>query len=223
MLELKQTSQDGGTVEEGDTLKFEFKVANPGTADLEIPQVKPSCGCTVPHWDKLIAPGKEGVIDAEVHTERFRGPILKHLTVLSSDPQHPELELSLTAQITPLVQIDPGPVALLAVDDKPVSQVFTLERTGGRPMKIVQVSPAAPYLKTELTPLPGDGRYKLTVTATAEAPFGRSPTPILVKTDLPKGGDLSLTVIVDRGIVTTPQMVYWALPAGELKAPLQGV
>jgi hypothetical protein len=225
---VHETSQDGGTVEEGTVLKYRFAVANPGDVYLEIKQVKPSCGCTVPHWDKLIAPGKEGSIDAEVHTEHFRGAILKHLTVLSNDTQHPELELSLTAQITPLVQIDPGPVALLAVDDKPVSQVFTLERTGGRPMKIVEVSPlvvngVAPYLKTELTPLPGEGRYKLTVTATTDTPFGRSPTPILVKTDLPKGGDLTLTVIVDRGIVITPPMVYWALPAGELQAPVQGL
>jgi hypothetical protein len=223
VLLVQGTSQDGGTVEEGTVLKYRFMVTNQGDADLEIKQVKPSCGCTVPHWDKLIPPGKEGSIDAEVHTEHFRGAILKHLTVISNDAQHPELELSLTAQITPLVQIDPGPVALLAVDDKPVSQVFTLERTGGRPMKITEVSPVAAYLKTELTPLPGDGRYKLTVTATTDTPLGRSPTPILVKTDLPKGGDLTLTVIVDRGIITTPSMVYWALPAGDLKTPLQGL
>jgi Protein of unknown function (DUF1573) len=223
VMEVRQTSQDGGTVEEGTVLKYRFTVANRGPSDLEISQVKPSCGCTVPHWDRLIPPGKEGVIDAEVHTEHFRGAILKHLTVISNDPQHPELELSLTAKITPLVQVEPGPVALLSVDDKPVSQVFTLERTGGHPMKIVQVSPVAPYLKTDLAPLSGDGRYRLTVTATTDTPMGRSPTPILVKTDLPKGGDLVLTVIVDRGIVTTPPMVYWSVPPGELKAPVQGV
>jgi hypothetical protein len=223
LLEMKQTTQDGGTVEEGDTLKFEFKVANRGTADLEIPQVKPSCGCTVPKWDKVIKPGQEGTIDAEVRTVGFRGAILKHLTVVTNDPQHPQLELSLTAKITPLVQITPGPVALLTLDDKPASQVFTLERTGGRPMKIVSVNPTVPYLKAELTTLPGDGRYQITATATMDSPMGRSPTPILVKTDLAKGGDITLTLIVDRGIVTTPPMVYWSIPPGELKAPVEGV
>ena len=221
-LEVSQTSQDGGTVEEGDTLKFQFKVANHGTADLEIPQVKPSCGCTVPQWDRLIKPGQEGVINAEVRTTGFRGAILKHLTVITNDPQHLQFELSLTAKITPLVQIMPGPVALLAVDDKPVSQVFTLERTGGRPMKILQVNPTVPYLKAEAKPLSGPGRYEITVTATPEAPMGRSPSPILVKTDMPKGADLTLTLIVDHGIVTTPPMVYWSLPPGELKVPVEG-
>lgn len=223
VLTLQKTSEDNGTVEEGTLLKYKFTVKNTGNADLQISQVKPSCGCTVPHWDKVIAPGKEGEIDAEVHTEHFRGAILKHLTVMSNDLKQPQLELSLTATITPLVEITPGPVALVTVDDKPVTQVFTLERTGGHPMKILQVSPVASFLKTDLTPLPGEGRYKLTVTASADVPFGRSPTPILIKTDLPKAGDLTLTMIVDRGIVTTPPMVYWALPSGDLKAPVQGV
>jgi hypothetical protein len=221
-LEVRQTSQDGGTVEEGDTLKFRFKIANRGTADLEIPQVKPSCGCTVPQWDKLIKPGQEGSIDAEVRTIGFRGAILKHLTVITNDPQHAQFELSLTAHVTPLVQITPGPVALLAVDDKPVSQIFTLERTGGRPMKIIGVTPTVPYLKAELTPLPGEGRYQVLVTATPEAPMGRSPSPVLVQTDLPKAGNVTLTLIVDHGIVTTPPMVYWSIPPGELKAPVSG-
>src|SRR5260370_15488908 len=91
VLLVQGTSQDGGTVEEGTVLKYRFMVTNPGDADLEIKQVKPSCGCTVPHWDKLLAPGKEGSIDAEVHTEHFRGAILKHLTVFSNDTRHPEL------------------------------------------------------------------------------------------------------------------------------------
>jgi hypothetical protein len=221
-LEVSQTSQDAGAVEEGETLKFQFKVTNHGTADLEIPQVKPSCGCTVPQWDKLIKPGQEGVINAEVRTTGFRGAILKHLTVITNDPQHAQFELSLTAKVTPLVQILPGPVALLAVDDKPASQVFTLERTGGRPMKILNVNPTVPYLKAQMKPLSGEGRYEITVTASPDAPMGRSPSPILVTTDMPKVSNLTLTLIVDHGIVTTPPMVYWSLPPGELKTPVEG-
>jgi hypothetical protein len=221
MLEVQQTTQDGGIVEEGDPIKFEFKVANRGTSDLEIPQVKPSCGCTVPKWDRIIKPGQEGVIDAEVRTIGFRGAILKHLTVITNDPQHAQFELSLTAKVTPLVQITPGPVALLNVDDKPASQVFKLERTGGRPMKILSANPTVPYLKADIKQLPGEGRYQLTATAAADAPMGRSPSPILIKTDMPKGADLTLTLIIDHGIVTTPPMVYWSLPPGELKAPVE--
>jgi len=39
---------------------------------------------------------------------------------------------------------------------------------------------------------------------------------------MPKGADLTLTLIIDHGIITTPPMVYWSLPPGELKAPVEG-
>jgi hypothetical protein len=223
VIQLPAITQDGGVVEEGTVLKYRFTVTNTGQADLALQDVKPSCGCTVPRWDKLIKPGEKGTIDAEVHTERFRGPILKHLTVITNDPEHPQIELTLTAKITPLVEIEPGTVALLTVDEKPVTQVFTLTRTGNRPMKIVQVLASAPYLKTEVTPLPGNGRYKLAVTVTTEVPMGRSPTPVIVRTDLPNVGDVPLTLMIDRGIVTTPMVLFWLAPPGELKTPVQSM
>jgi Protein of unknown function (DUF1573) len=222
VIEVKPASQDGGTVEEGTAVHYRFEITNRGPADLEIAQVKPSCGCTVPHWDKLIKPNGEGVIEAEVHTERFRGPIQKHLTVFSNDPDHPQIELTLTAKVTPLVQVDPGVVSLLSIDDKPVMQEFTLQRTGGQPMQVLQVIATQPYLKTELTALPGPGRYKLAVTATPDAPMGRTPTPVVVRTDLTKCENLTLTLIVDRGVLTIPPMLFLGQLPRELKAPAHG-
>ena len=54
VLAVAEASQDDGAVDEGTLLHFQFKVTNQGGADLEIKDVKASCGCTVPHWDKLI-------------------------------------------------------------------------------------------------------------------------------------------------------------------------
>lgn len=221
VIEMPATSQDGGTVEEGTVAQFRFAVANRGQVDLEITQVKPSCGCTVSKWDHTVKPGAQAVIEAHMNTEYFRGSVAKHLTVISNDPARPQVELTITARVMPLVNIQPGTAALLSVDDKPVTQEFTLERNGGRPMKIVQVIPNAPYLKAESTPLPGEGRYKLTVTATTDTPFGRSTVPLVVRTDLQKGGMLTFVLTVDRGIVTVPPMVFYGLLPHDLKAPAQ--
>jgi uncharacterized protein DUF1573 len=218
-MEIKETTQDGGVVEQGTIVKYKFVVSNHGPVDLEVTDVKPSCGCTVPHWDKVIPAGKEGVIEAEVNTTRFRGAITKHLTVTTNDPAHRQFELTLNARVTPLVKIDPGEVALVTVDDKPVSQVFTLERAGGLPMKVLQVTPAGSSLKTELTPLDGPGRYKLTVTVPPDAPWGRTPMSVVVQTDVPNIATTTLTLIVDRGIVTTPPMVFLQAPPGNLPSP----
>jgi hypothetical protein len=223
VLEVKETSQDGGVVEEGSVVKFKFVVTNRGEADLEVPRVKPSCGCTVPQWEKLIKPGQEGTIEAEMRTDYFRGQVNKHLTVFTNDPDHAQVELTITARVTPLVEITPNMVAMLSVEDQPVTQEFTVQRTGGHPMKILQVIANAPYLKTEVTPLSGEGSYKVTVTATPDTPLGRSVVPIVVKTDLEKAANRMITLMLDRGIVTTPPMVFWGILPPELKTPMQGI
>jgi len=88
-------------------------------------------------------------------------------------------------------------------------------------MKILQVIPYAPYLKAETTPLPGPGRYDLTVTAMPDAPLGRSKAAVVVWTDLQQGGALTFIFTVDRGIVAIPPMVFCGIVPHEMKTPRQ--
>jgi hypothetical protein len=221
MIEVRETRKDGGVVEEGTVVRFQFEVANRGQADLEVTRVKPSCGCTITKWDRVIKPGAQGTIEAQMNTLYFRGSVTKYLTIFSNDPARPQVELTIAARLLPLVKISPGPAALLAVGDKAATQEFTLERNGGHPMKIVQVIPYASYIKAETTPIPGQGRYKLTVTAMPDAPLGRSTVPVVVWTDLEKGGILTFIVAVERGIVTVPPMVSYGIVPHEMKTPRQ--
>jgi hypothetical protein len=221
MIEVRETTKDGGVVEEGSVVPFRFEVANRGQADLEVTQVKPSCGCTVVKWDRVIKPGAHGTIAAQMHTDYFRNSVTKHMTIFSNDPARPQMELTITARILPLVNISPARAALLTVGDKAVTQEFTLERSGGRPMKIVQVIPNAQFVNAETTPLPGQGRYKLTVTALPDAPLGRSTVPVVVWTDVAKGGILTFVLTVDRGIVTVPPMAFFGVVPHEMTTPRQ--
>jgi hypothetical protein len=221
VIVVAQTSQDAGTMEEGSEAPFRFTVINRGQADLEIAQVKPSCGCTIPKWDRVIKPGAQGTIEARMNTQYFRGTVTKHLTVVSNDPDRPQVELAITAHVTPLVKISPDPDALLVVKDKPVTQTFTLERSGGRPMKVLQVISYAPYLKAETRRLPGEGRCQLTVTAAPDAPLGRSKAAVVVWTDMPQDGALTFYLTVDRGIVPIPPAVFYGILPHELTTPQQ--
>jgi hypothetical protein len=221
MLEVRETRKDGGVVEEGTLIPFRFEVANRGQADLEVTQVKSSCGCAVTKWDRVIRPGEKGTIEAQMDTIYFRGPVTKHLTLFSNDPARPQVELTITARLLPLVKISPDPAVLLTVEDRAATQEFTLERNGGQPMQIVQVIPNAAYIKAETTPLPGQGRYRLTVTALPEAPLGRSTVSVVVWTDVAKGGILTFFVTVHRGIVTVPPMLFYGVVPHELQTPRQ--
>jgi len=75
---------DYGTIAKGDDGVRQFKFTNTGTADLEITQVRSSCGCTIPKKPSApIAPGASDVIEVKYDTERV-GPIRKTITVASN-------------------------------------------------------------------------------------------------------------------------------------------
>jgi hypothetical protein len=221
VIEVPQTSQDGGTLEEGAVAQFRFTVFNRGLADLEISQVKPSCGCTVAQWDRVIKSGAQGTIKAQMNTQYTRGTITKQLTIFSNDSAQPQVELAITVHTIPLVNISPGLNARLVVEDKPVTQEFTLERNGGQPMKIMQVIPNSQFVNAAATPLPGSGRYQLTITALPDAPLGCTMVPVQVWTDVPHDEALTFDIMVERGIVAIPPLVFYGILPKATKAPQQ--
>jgi hypothetical protein len=223
ILEVRETSRDAGIVEEGAEVQCRFVLRNRGTGDLEIARVKADCGCTAVHWDRLLKPGAESVLEAEVRTDGFHGRITKRFTVFSNDPAQPELSLSVSAQLVAPVQITPGPAALLAVGERPAAQEFIVARRGGQPMRIVQLVPNASFLHVVSTPLPGQGRFKVTVTASNDAPLGRTVIPVVVQTDLPKRGALTLVLTVDRGVVAVPPVLFCGLLQQDLRHPVHAV
>jgi len=75
---------DYGQISKGADGVRQFKFTNTGTADLEITQVRSSCGCTIPKKpEAAVAPGASDVIEVKYDTERV-GPIRKTITVASN-------------------------------------------------------------------------------------------------------------------------------------------
>src|SRR5262249_27195494 len=106
-LLLKSDKIDVGTVPKGETIKGTFTLKNEGKSDLHITDVKPSCGCTVPEYDKVIKAGAEGKVILNVATQGFQGPISKTALVVSDDPAQPQITLFLTANVKPYVEAVP--------------------------------------------------------------------------------------------------------------------
>lgn len=100
-LSIDAVTRDMGAVRKGDKIEAVFEVHNTGPAALVISDARPSCGCTVATFDREIAPGKTGSIHASVETRNFNGPITKTVTVVSNDPERPQLALTLKADVRP--------------------------------------------------------------------------------------------------------------------------
>lgn len=75
-----------GKVVRGEMIHATFEVKNTGDYPLVISDVTGSCSCTVADYPKdPIAPGKKGVVKANVNTETFsEGPVTRSVTILAN-------------------------------------------------------------------------------------------------------------------------------------------
>ncbi len=100
-IEFDQIDYDFGEATDGDLITHKFSFKNTGKSDLIIRKVKSSCGCTATLvGDKVIKKGKKSYIEARFNT-RGRGghKQYKTITVISNDPEHPQVILRLHGMV----------------------------------------------------------------------------------------------------------------------------
>jgi hypothetical protein len=92
---------DFGQVKEGEKVAHTYEVINTGDADLLLQSVKPTCGCTVPKYDrKPIRPGKKGAIEIVFNTRGRPGRQHKSVIVVTNtEPSN--TALSFTCEVMP--------------------------------------------------------------------------------------------------------------------------
>lgn len=175
-LTLVDPLKDFGTVAKGDKLEWVFQVKNTGTTDLEIIAAKPTCGCTVADFDKIIKPGATGKVSAHVDTAAFAGPINKAVTLETNDPTAPTAQVTITAVVKPFVEAYPaGFVRYNMLQGSAEKQVVTLYSEETEPFQITKVESPQDWIKVEykknegLDLIPNIGRegqnqYKVEVT-----------------------------------------------------------
>lgn len=105
---IEKTTIDVGSIPRGESIQADFLIKNEGTATLEITSARPSCGCTVADYDRLIEPGKSGKIHAVIDTTSMLGASGKTVTVTTNDPANPRFQLTIQSDVKPYVFADPG-------------------------------------------------------------------------------------------------------------------
>jgi hypothetical protein len=212
ILAIEKPQIDNGDVRRGDIVHYVFKLKNTGDAPLEI-FARPNCGCTVANFDKVIPPGAEGKIEADLNTASFRGRILKTIDVSSNDLDRPRTNLHLLANVVSLVQILPTETPLLALKGEgPTVKELELRPTGKEPIEIIRADCSVPYASVQLEPIENAGgtgkAYKLRLTVQPEAPLGRSVLLVTAFTSSVREPRIYFTAICDKGILAIPQSVF---------------
>lgn len=216
-MEISPETKDAGTVAKGQVVDAVFVVKNSGGSDLIISDARPSCGCTVASFDKVIKPGGEGKIQSSVDTKSFSGPISKSVLVVSNDPDRPQVNLFIKALVKPYVDVLPQAFVRFSVikgDTAGQDVVLVSEEKGFRPT-IAETS--QPYVKAEILPagdkdkIPGRGgdQYKVRINVTPDAPEGLLNAPIRVATGVSQQPTIEIPVsgIVRPRVSVTPVTV----------------
>lgn len=201
-IDISQETKDMGTIPKGQVIETDFVIKNSGGSDLIISDARPSCGCTVSSFDKVIKPGTEGKVHTSVDTKSFSGPISKSVLVVSNDPDRPQMNLFVKAVVKPFVDVAPQQyVRFSVVKGDPASQdvILISEEKGFKP---TVAETAQPYVKAEISPAgdkdkiagrPGD-QYKLNVSVLPDAPEGLLNAPVRVTTGVQQQPTLEIPV-----------------------------
>lgn len=193
---IAEPIHEAGNVPKGEKITHDFVVKNDGDADLQITNVQPSCGCTVVSFDKVIKPGQTGKVHAVLDSATFNGPIAKGISVFTNDPDHPQMELTVKANIAPYITVKPGYARYITVQGEPKEGKITqtLYTPDGSSFDITGVDSPYPYLKVafhEAKPeerLPdGKGKqWKVDMTLSNDAKVGALTEYVVIHTTHPK-------------------------------------
>lgn len=223
--------KDMGTVPKGEKVSHDFLIRNEGNAPLEITEVRPACGCTVASFDKTIAPGQTGKIHVVIDTATFSGGIAKGVTAFTSDTDNPQIELTVRADVQPVIMVKPGYARYVIVqgEEKEGTIVQTLWATDGAPMDIVKADAPYPFLKVsfheskpdELLPEGKGKQWKVEMKLDREAPVGALADYVRLTTNHPKQKlvEIPISGFVRPVVAVTPPTADFG--SLELKEPFK--
>lgn len=144
---------DLGSVVQGEKPDCVFSFANGGSADLNILQVEPSCGCTTALLSApLLRAGEHGGIRVVFDSDDFAGEVVKEVAVYSDDPARRSITLRVKALVEPEIDFEPRVVTFDDVRTGAVlKQVVMLTNRRAEPARVLRLE-AEPSSYRCLTP-----------------------------------------------------------------------
>ncbi|NME69385.1 DUF1573 domain-containing protein [Flammeovirga aprica] len=81
-FEFTEKEYDFGEITEGDKVTHVFNYKNTGEVPLTITNVRTTCGCTAPNWDRTpLAPGESAELTVSFNSQNKKGTQVKRITI----------------------------------------------------------------------------------------------------------------------------------------------
>jgi hypothetical protein len=187
---FSELHHDFGEVPRGAVMTHRFYVVNRTADELQLVDVRASCGCTTGRiLTPRIPPGKTGIVEAVMDTRNFVGrkPTKLFVTVGSASGKQVEVALGIVSNILADVVLNPGSVDFGVVSRGQSSkQQVSIERIDAPDWRAVRMVSASKAIDAELQEVGRkDGRvnYLLTVALKPDAPAGQLRDEIRILTN----------------------------------------
>ncbi|MFO0973017.1 MAG: DUF1573 domain-containing protein [Phycisphaerae bacterium] len=229
IFECLEGDYDFGTVWAGKNIEHSFQVRNPGKQELQIFDVKPTCGCTaVPNYQRVIKPGETGAVGVLLNTSHQRDKIEKSLEVVTNEPGSPKRWLKLHGTVRTVAKFDPiGQNYFNGINETPnMERDLIVTNTSGMPLKL-ELEPPSPAATFEASIAENKAKpgQEFTVHVKAKGPFpeGSTNQALIFRTNIPESPmwQLDLSAFRPPRIqVNPPKMLVDGNQRVEQKRPL---
>ena len=153
LIRVDQPDYDFGTIYQGDKAEHVFILKNIGQQNLEVKNVRSSCGCTVPTIAKMnLGPGETTELKAVFDSGRFSGSVTKNIFVYSNDLESPVTQLSIHMDVQVDLEVSPQSIyfAGLKEGDK-VERSITIHNASKEPVTIREIASTVSSVKLDLS------------------------------------------------------------------------
>jgi hypothetical protein len=231
-MELDIDRVDLGNVSDDGTITRFFRFTNTGGSNLEIRDIKSSCGCTVPTLSKTVyRPGETGEIQVVFDPKNRSGFQNRRVTVMTNVPRQETVVLSVVANVVPLITVTPnmGSIGKLRRGEDATILMDIVARYSG--FEIIEIVPnrttldlQAEVISMEEVDL-GDGEtgHKATfmITAGATGPVGRVASGVVVRYRGKNGEELIRNLAISGEIIGDLSFQPAFMSVGALNAGAQ--
>jgi hypothetical protein len=190
-LVFENNTHDFGIVMGEQSLVCKFTFKNRGSQKLVINAINTGCGCTVAKLAKQEFEPNEGDTVEITYNPKGAGKQQRTIQVSSNDAQQPNMQLTISAQVVPLIEARPNTVQfgqvsigeartvqLVVVSRDPELKITGIESNG--PEIVAEVAPAGTKPEVMVEPeLPGIA--VINVTLKDSAPVGRVLRMLTIK------------------------------------------
>ncbi len=109
-LQFEFTSFDFGSILEGEEVSILFPFVNNSDNEIEVVNVKKSCGCTTIDFPRKIKPGQSGNIFVVFNSRGREGFQEKHIYLTFSGNSKKDIILTIKGDIEPVIILEPNSV-----------------------------------------------------------------------------------------------------------------